>query len=449
MTQQDLTAQPNAVDAERVLLGSALVSEDAAIHIARQLSTEDFYEPAHQSVFAAITSLLEDRKPVDPVAVWACMQQAGTDRSFRSGIVGLFDLSQQYMPMASLSHHGDLVLEASRRRRIAAAVTTAQAHANNPASGTALEIAADLQKALDAVQEDAISTDTPTMHKAMDDLLAEIEYIQEHGATTGIPTGFPDLDAKLNGLRPGQMIIVAGRPAMGKSTLLSDTLRAAAFQHGKSVLMFSLEMSRPEVMLRIVAAEARIETNKLQTGNVTEEEWERISGFYTRASGARFGIDDSPGVTMADVRAKARTWQTRHGLDLIAIDYLQLLTPSRRAENQQVEISEMSRQAKLLAKEFDVPVIVLSQLNRGNEHRSDHTPMLADLRGSGSLEQDSDVVMFIHREEVYNPDQRVGEADVIIAKQRSGPTGIVPVVAQLHYSRFVPAAFSTMKEPDF
>ncbi len=449
MVQSDNTAEPNAVNAEQVLLGSALVSEDAAVHVARQMQVDDFYDPAHQVVAAAITSLVDDRKPVDPVSVWAQLQSAGSDRAFRDGVAGLFTLSQQFMPLSSLDHYTSLVVEASRRRRLAAAATTLQSRAVNPSSGSALEIAADLQKELDALHQDSSNQDTPATSVALDEVLAEIEYIQQHGAVTGTPTGFPDIDAKLNGLRPGQMIIIAGRPAMGKSTLLSDWLRAAAFQHHKSVLMFSLEMSRPEVMLRLVAAEARIETTKLQTGDLTDSEWERISAFYTRAAEARFGVDDSPGVTMADIRAKSRTWKTKHGLDMIAIDYLQLVTPSRRSESQQVEISEMSRQAKLLAKEFEVPVIVLSQLNRGSEQRTDRTPQMADLRGSGSLEQDSDVVVLLHREEVYNPEQRVGEADVIIAKQRSGPTGIVPVVAQLHYSRFVPAAFSNMQETGF
>lgn len=449
MAQPDGVAEPNAVESERVLLGSALVSEDAAIHVARQLRVEDFYDPAHQVVAAAIARLLDDRQPVDPVAVWAQLQRSGSDRAFREGPAGLFDLSQRFMPFAALEHHTDLVREASRRRQLAVAATKLQSQAVNPSSGSALELAAGLQQTLDALHEDAASQDTPLTSTALDEVLAEIEFIQQHGAVTGIPTGFPDIDGRLNGLRPGQMIIIAGRPAMGKSTLLSDWLRAAAFQHEKSVLMFSLEMSRPEVMLRLVAAEARIETTKLQTGDLSDSEWERISAFYNRASSARFGVDDSPGVTMADIRAKARTWKTRHGLDMIAIDYLQLVTPGRRSESQQVEISEMSRQAKLLAKEFEVPVIVLSQLNRGSEQRTDRTPMLADLRGSGSLEQDSDVVVLLHREEVYNPEQRVGEADVIIAKQRSGPTGIIPVVAQLHYSRFVPAAFSNMQDPGF
>lgn len=696
---------------EQATLGIAVMAPKLAVDVARALTPEDFFVPANQAVARALMDLTEAREPIDAITVWNRVRANGEERAVPEGMVYMHTLINMAPPAVTLEAHMKAVKEASARRRLSRLGTLSQELSANPASGSVTGIVDAIRHELDAVSDEVSAGQVPTVAANLDDVIAEIERIGTEGAVVGVPTGFPDLDAKLHGLRPGQMITIAGRPAMGKalaldtliptpegwttmgelavgdevlsadgtatqvtaatdvmnnhhcllvtfsdgtsivadaghlwavesvpsrngiphgtwtratytteellesandtqqfvriadaiegsecdlpvsparlgaflcaaaerhdtevpespripaayfraslkqrialahamfpggltfwnnrltglrfdtrwealaedvqhllvtlgaapvveadgdlftvkvptleeafrmgdfaenithrkilsispvpsvpvrciqvdahdhlflagptyipthnSTFMLDLVRSAAFQHHKSVLVFSLEMSQQEVITRILSAQGRIEMDSLQTGKLSEEEWQRIHRVYASVTETRMGIDDTPGLTVADIRAKARAFQAEHGLDLIAVDYLQLMTPTRRSESRQQEVSEMSRNLKLIAKEFNVPVIALSQLNRGSEQRSDRRPMLSDLRDSGAIEQDSDVVILLHRDEVYNPEVRVGEADLIVAKQRSGPTGVVPVVSQLHYSRFMPAA---------
>ena len=298
------------------------------------------------------------------------------------------------------------------------------------------------QQEIYAIGEKRQQEDYAPLSAIMEDTLDEIEAISSNDGTTGgVPTGFADLDELINGFSGGQMIIVAARPAVGKSTLALDFCRAASIHNNLTSVIFSLEMSKSEITMRLLSAEAKIPLNNIRKGPMTDDDWNKLGPKMGQVSGAPMFIDDSPNMTMMEIRAKARRLKQRHDLKLIVIDYLQLMTSGKKVESRQVEVSEFSRQIKLLAKELDVPIVALSQLNRGPEQRSDKRPMMSDLRESGSIEQDADIVMLLHREDVYEKESpRAGEADIIVAKHRNGPTRDVVVSFQGHYSRFVDMA---------
>jgi replicative DNA helicase len=257
----------------------------------------------------------------------------------------------------------------------------------------------------------------------------------------GVPTGFVDLDALTNGLHPGQMIVIAARPAVGKSTIGLDFARAAAIRHQLATVLFSLEMSRNEITMRLLSAEARVPLHHMRAGQMTDDDWNRIARCTGEVSSAPLFIDDSPNMTMMEIRAKCRRLKQRHDLKLVIVDYLQLMSSGKRVESRQQEVAEFSRALKLLAKELEVPVVAISQLNRGPEQRQDKKPLLSDLRESGSIEQDADMVILLHREDAYEKESpRAGEADFIVAKHRNGPTATITVAFQGHYSRFVDMA---------
>jgi replicative DNA helicase len=282
------------------------------------------------------------------------------------------------------------------------------------------------------------SEDFVPLTMAVETAIDEIEAAKGRGGLmTGIPTGFAELDELTNGLHPGQLIIVAARPALGKSTLALDFARAASIGNDLPSIVVSLEMGRSEIATRLLAAEASIGMHNLRKGNMEEREWTKIAQVRGQIADAPLYIDDSPNMTLVEIRAKCRRLKQRAGLKMVVIDYLQLMTSGKRVESRQQEVSEFSRALKLLAKELQVPVVALSQLNRGPEQRSDKMPALSDLRESGSLEQDADLVILLHRESAYEKDNpRAGEADFIVAKHRNGPTRTITVAFQGHFSRF-------------
>ena len=257
------------------------------------------------------------------------------------------------------------------------------------------------------------------------------------GLARGVPTGFTELDEVTNGLHPGQMIIVAARPGVGKSTLGLDFMRSCSIKHRLASVIFSLEMSKSEIVMRLLSAEAKIKLADMRSGRMSDDDWTRLARRMSEISEAPLYIDDSPNLTMMEIRAKARRLKQRADLRLVVVDYLQLMSSGKRVESRQIEVSEFSRHLKLLAKELEVPVIAISQLNRGPEQRTDKKPMLSDLRESGSLEQDADMVILLNRPDAFERDDpRGGEADLILAKHRNGPTKTVTVAHQLHLSRF-------------
>jgi replicative DNA helicase len=266
----------------------------------------------------------------------------------------------------------------------------------------------------------------------------EIEASGHRGeGMTGVPTGFYELDELTHGLHPGQMIVIAARPAVGKSTFALDFARSAAIKHNLATVMFSLEMGRNEIAMRLLSAEATIGLQDLRKGTIKDEQWSKIATTMGRMNDAPLFIDDSPNMSLMEIRAKCRRLKQQHDLKLVILDYLQLMSSGKKVESRQQEVSEFSRALKLLAKELQVPVIALSQLNRGSEQRQDKRPMVSDLRESGSIEQDADMVILLHREDVYDKESpRAGEADILIAKHRNGPTKDIVVAFQGHYSRF-------------
>jgi replicative DNA helicase len=308
--------------------------------------------------------------------------------------------------------------------------------------GEALDLVNNAQAEIYSVTGAEQAEDYVALEVAVGAAIEEIEAARgRDGQMTGIPTGFAGLDQLTNGLHPGQMIVVAARPAMGKSTLALDFARAAAIKHNRPTIFFSLEMGRSEIAMRLMSAEGAVPLQSMRKGSLDSRDWTTIASTRGRINDAPLYIDDSPNMTLVEIRAKCRKLKQRVGLQMVVIDYLQLMTSGKRVESRQQEVSEFSRALKLLAKELQVPVIALSQLNRGPEQRADKKPAISDLRESGSIEQDADMVILLHREAAYEKDSpRAGEADLIVAKHRNGPTDTVTVAFQGHFSRFTDMA---------
>ncbi|MGH3743419.1 MAG: replicative DNA helicase, partial [Mycobacteriales bacterium] len=345
---------------------------------------------------------------------------------------------------ANAGYYARIVAEKAVLRRLVEAGTRIvqmgyAADTGSDGTGTADEAVDRAQAAVYEVTERRVNEDYQPLELLLPPTLAELEAIEGHdGTMSGVPTGFADLDALANGLHPGQLVVVAARPAIGKSTLGLDFARSASIAHGQCSAIFSLEMSRSEITMRLLSAEARVGLAAMRAGRLTDDDWTRLARRMGEMSSAPLYIDDSPNLTMMEIRAKARRLKQRKDLKLIILDYLQLMSSPRRVESRQQEVSEISRQCKLLAKELEVPIVAISQLNRSSEQRQDKKPMLSDLRESGAIEQDADVVILLHREDAYERESpRAGEADFIVAKHRNGPTGTVTVAFQGHYSRFV------------
>jgi replicative DNA helicase len=433
---------PHDRAAEQSVLGALLLSKNAIGDATDNLrSPADFYFANHQTIYATILDLYGRGEPVDPITLGAELGKTG-DLDRVGGASYLHHLVQQVPTAGHAEHYAEIVREKAEFRALGTAgvqITELGYQAQGDIDQAKESAAAALESALTAREEShgAFIGDHLEQH------LDTLEERRNRGDIRGVPTGFTDLDSLTDGLHPGQMIIVAARPAMGKSTLALDLARSCSIRHGRPSMFFSLEMSREELMDRTLSAEARVALHHIRSGNLTDEDWTRIARRIPDVSSAPLFIEDTPGQTLAGIKAKCRRQQQRHGLDLVVIDYLQLLGTgtSRRHENRQQEVSELSRGIKLLAKELGVPVVVLAQLNRGPEQRQDKKPMLSDLRESGSLEQDADMVILLHREDAYDRESpRSGEVDLMVVKQRNGPQATITVAAQLHYSRFVDMA---------
>jgi replicative DNA helicase len=414
-----------------------LLSKDAIADVVEVLRPGDFYRPAHQTIYEAILDLYGRGEPADPTLVADELLKRGEIVRI-GGIPYLHTLVSAVPTAANAGYYAKIVQErAVLRRLVEAGTRIVQLGYSN--EGEVDEAVDRAQAAVYEVTERRTSEDYVRLEEVMPATLDEIEAIGSRGGgMVGVPTGFADLDELTNGLHGGQMIVVAARPALGKSTLGLDFARSAAIKHGLATCIFSLEMGRTEITMRLLSAEARVPLHHMRSGKMTDEDWARLARRMGEVAEAPLFIDDSPNVSMMEIRAKARRLKQRHDLKLVVVDYMQLMTSSRRVENRQQEVSEMSRSMKLLAKELDVPVVAISQLNRGPEQRTDKRPQLSDLRESGSIEQDADMVILLHREDAYERESpRAGEADLIVAKHRNGPTSTITVAFQGHYSRFV------------
>ncbi len=417
---------PHNLEAEESLLGAMLLSRDAIADAVEHAHTEHFYRPAHAHVFDAISALYAAGDPADPVTVANELDRVGVLDSI-GGLDGLLSLQVNTPATSNAAKYARIVSERhTLRKLIETAGEIAEIGYSRPE---------DVSRAVDEaenmmfqVAQGRVADTMSEIRDLLDATLDRLEHLYELGeGITGTATGFIDLDELLSGLQPNAFIVVGARPAMGKTAFALNIAAHAAVREQKPTLVFSLEMGHLELTQRMLCSEANVDAKNMRDGKLNEDDWTRISNGIGRMAEAPLWIDDNPNLTIMEIRAKARRLKSRAGdLGLIVVDYLQLMTGRAGAESRQVEVAEISRGLKILARELECPVVGLSQLSRNLEMRQDKRPMLADLRESGSIEQDADVVVFLYRDEVYNPGtDSEGMAEVIVAKHRNGPTGTI------------------------
>ena len=428
---------PHNIEAEASLLGAMLLTTDAIVDASQIVEAAHFYKPVHQSIFEAIRLLYERGEAVDVITVNDELKRAGVDDAI-VGTGALMSLSAGTPAATNATHYARIVYEHAVLRKL---ITTAHDIADLGYSQPE-----DVQKAVDEaetmvfnVAQGRVTDSMAFMHELLGETLDDIEKLYDRGdAITGTPTGFIDLDEITAGLQESNLVVIGARPAMGKTSFALNIAAHAAMVERRPVLLFSLEMSKLEVSKRLLCSEAKVDATNIRNGRLKDDDWAKLAQAMGRLGDAQLWIDDDPNITVMDIRAKARRLKSKVGdMGMVVVDYLQLMSGRSSAENRQVEISEISRGLKILARELECPVIALSQLSRSLEQRTDKRPMLADLRESGAIEQDADVVMFLYRDEVYHPDSAdKGQAEVLIAKHRAGPTGVVRLAWLGHQTRF-------------
>ncbi|GAA1366686.1 replicative DNA helicase [Arthrobacter rhombi] len=427
---------PQDLVAEQSVLGGMMLSKDAIADCVEVLRGVDFYRPAHEAIFEAIIDLYGRGEPADAVTVSDLLTKR-TEISRVGGPAYLHTLIQSVPTAANAGFYAEIVRERAVLRRLVEAGTKI-VQMGYSQDGEVDAIVNDAQAQIYAVAERRTAEDYVPLRDIIEGTVDEIESAGQRGeGMIGVPTGLYELDELTQGLHGGQMIVVAARPAVGKSVFALDIARSASIKNNMTTVVFSLEMGRNEIAMRLLSAEASIGLQDLRKGSIKDEQWGKIATTMGRLNEAPLFIDDSPNMSLMEIRAKCRRLKQRHDLKLVVLDYLQLMSSGKRVESRQQEVSEFSRALKLLAKELDVPVVALSQLNRGSEQRTDKKPMVSDLRESGSIEQDADLVILLHREDIYDKESaRAGEADIIVAKNRNGPTKTIVVAFQGHYQRF-------------
>ena len=427
---------PNDLLAEQCTLGGMLLSQEAIAEAFEEVKGPDFYAPKHEIIYAAILELYSKGEPTDVITVTDQLTKNG-ELVKAGGADYLHTLTSIVPTAANAAYYAAIVQEKATLRRLVE-VGTKIAQMGYTAEGDIVELVNQAQADVYGVSKSGTGEDYVPLFDSIEDAVKQMELAQKRGGEmVGVPTGFSDLDDMTHGLHPGQLIILAARPAVGKSTLALDIARNAAIKHSKPVIFFSLEMGRAEIAMRLLSAESRIYLQHMRKGTLSDNDWSRIASVRGEINAAPLYIDDSPNMTLVEIRAKCRRLAKRVGLEMIVIDYIQLMTSGKKVESRQQEVSEFSRALKLLAKELGVPVIAISQLNRNSEKSENKKPELSHLRESGSLEQDADVVVLLHREDIGNKEHaRAGEADLIIAKQRNGPTGTIVVNFLGQFSKF-------------
>ncbi len=427
---------PHDLLAEQSAIGGMLLSKDAVADVIESVRGVDFYTPKHELIFDATVALYARGEPTDVIAVTDELVKRG-DLARAGGAEYLHTLTALVPTAANAGYYASIVAEKAVLRRLVEAGTRI-ARMGYASEGEVTDLVNAAQSEIYAVHQGTETEDYVPLSVAVAAASDEIDAAKSRGGTmVGVPTGFAELDELTNGLHGGQLIVVAARPAVGKSTLGLDIARSASIRHKLPSIIFSLEMGRSEIAMRLLSAEASVPMHHMRKGTVDDRDWRNMAATMGRVNDAPLYIDDSPNMTLVEIRAKCRRLKQRAGLKLVVIDYLQLMTSGKRVESRQQEVSEFSRALKLLAKELEVPVIAISQLNRGPEQRTDKKPMISDLRESGSIEQDADMVILLHRDDVYDPTgPRQGEADFIVAKHRNGPTRTIAVAFHGMYSRF-------------
>ncbi len=417
---------PQNVEAEVSLLGSILLDGDVITTIADKISNEDFYDRRHGIIYDAILRLYEQNKPVDLLTLSSTLNDRG-DLEQVGGASYLTELTNAVPTAAHGEHYADIVAEKALRRKLikASEDITSMSFSDNTTS--VQEILEQAEARLFSVSQRTLKQDLVSIEQILAEGFDRLDELHKNkGALRGIRTGWKDLDKKTSGLQRSDLIVLAARPAMGKTTLVGNLVQNVAGLEKQAVLFFSLEMSKDQLVDRMLAAESGVDAWKIRTGDLNDDDFEKLGHAMGSLSESPIFIDDTPGISIMEMRTKARREANKHPLGLIVVDYLQLMSGTGKANdfNRVQEISEISRGLKLIAREMNVPVVALSQLSRSVEQRPDKIPQLSDLRESGSIEQDADIVMFIYREDYYNPEtDRQHITDLIIAKHRNGPTG--------------------------
>ena len=429
---------PHSIEAERSVVGAMLMDRDAIMTSAEIISGNDFYQSAYGVIFDAMVELFNEGKPVDLVTLQDRLKEKAVPEEIAS-LEFAKDLVMSALTSANVKYHAQIVADKSVLRRL---IRLNEEIANTCYAGNEPleEILEKTEKSVFELLEKRNTGEFVPIKQVVLNALERIEKASKSkGVVTGIPTGFIDLDYKLSGLQPSDLVLIAARPSMGKTAFVLNIAQYIAFKKEKSVAIFSLEMSKEQLVNRLFSLEAQVDAQKIRTGDMKDSDWEKLIEGAGIIGKSRLIIDDTPGISISELRSKGRKYKLEQGMDVIIIDYLQLMTGSvgRSQESRQQEISEISRSLKGLARELNVPVVALSQLSRAVEGRPDKRPMLSDLRESGAIEQDADVVMFIYRDEYYNKDSEFKkQAEIIIAKQRNGPVGTVNLAWLGEYTKF-------------
>ena len=427
---------PSSPKAERSVLGAMLRSREAAMKGVEGLRPGDFYDPANREIFDAMTALSSASRPVDMVTVDEELSRRGKLEAV-GGSAYLVELAQSVPFTTNIADYIRIVDEKATLRRLigAASQIMQESYAGDKTNREILEIA---EKAVYDITMRKGGEELQPIQPVLLNTFEKIELlVKNHGRIEGVPTGYAELDDLLTGLHGGELVLIAGRPAMGKTSIGMNIVENAAIRAGKKAAVFSLEMPAEQLVMRLLCSQGNVDMQAARRGALTLEDWGKLADALVTLSDAPIYIDATSGITVPEVRSKARRLQMEKGLDLILIDYLSLMTATGRNASRQEEVSSISRSLKALAQELKIPVLVLQQLSRANTNRSDHRPVLSDIRESGAIEQDADVVMFLHREAYYNPDtEKKNGAELIIAKQRNGPLGKIDLIWNAAYTKF-------------
>lgn len=429
---------PNSTEAEQAVIGSMIMDREAIIAASEILTPEDFYQKQFGLIFEALVELCNEGKPADLVVLQDRLKEKNAPSEI-SNLEYVRELLRNTETASNIEYYAGIVKEKSTLRKL---IRTAEGIANTcyrADSGIDQILESAEKDMFDILQNNSPSDYTPINEIAVEQLRRIAQAAKNKGGITGVPTGFYALDYMTAGLQPSDFVLVAARPSMGKTAFVLNIAQHVAVSQKMPVLIFSLEMSQGQLFNRLLSLESKVNSQNIRTGRLTEDEWNRIGEGADTVGSSPIYIDDTPGITVGELRSKCRRHKLEHNIKLVIIDYLQLMTSKGRSEGRQQEVSEISRSLKALARELDVPVVALSQLSRAVEQRPNHRPMLSDLRESGSIEQDADVVMFIYREDYYHPEneEKRNIAEIIIAKQRNGPIGTAELAWNPDFTRFL------------
>jgi replicative DNA helicase len=433
---------PQAVDVEMAVLGAMLIEKGAIAKAIEILDDSSFYKPAHQRIFAAMIALFERSEPVDLITLIEELRRRGELEKV-GGEYYLTELTTRVTTAANMEYHAHIVLEKALMRQLISASSEIASRAYQETED-ALDLLDEAEQKVFQISEQRMKKSFVSMNTAVHSTMEMLESIHgKHSGVTGVPSAFTELDNITGGFQKSDLIVVAGRPSQGKTALVLSIARNASILHDIPIGFFSLEMSSQQLVLRLICAEARVDAHSVRTGRLPEDEWRKLSTSIGKLYKAKILIDDTPALSALEIRAKSRRLKVEHNVGMIIVDYLQLMQGPKNAQSREQEISSISRSLKALAKELNIPVVALSQLNRALELRGDKRPVLADLRESGAIEQDADVVIFVHRPEMFGIDidpetkePTEGMAELIVGKQRNGPTGAARLAFIKQYARF-------------